>query len=332
MGAPVLKKTFGAISASMPFAVIGGLLYAGIFIKPVAVGNSMPPPAISKRDAFYGLATPGEKILWAVGLNGKIVRSENDGATWIVQAVSTKANLQSIVAIDPMHAFVFGNEGSALVTDNGGVNWSTVQNIPKHRGQEKFIRSRQFADGRIFVVGEFGLITTTDDGGHNWTSLGRQEDVAWNDIAVSEGVAVVVGEFGNIRRSVDGGRHWRNISSPTRNSLSAVAFGVDGRVVATGLDGVILVSNDAGQNWQLMSSGTHEHLFDVARLNDGWIVVGDKGVLLRSDEPAQKWQAHRMSEQNYDWYTQIAANTGHIYIAGASITAIDENNRGRQLK
>jgi len=65
-----VRTVWRVLAAAMPFVVVGGLLYAGIFIKPAAVGSSLAPPVLAPRDAFYGLAVPADGVIWAVGRGG----------------------------------------------------------------------------------------------------------------------------------------------------------------------------------------------------------------------------------------------------------------------
>ena len=200
-----LQRGLRAATAVLPFVVIGALLYAGVFIKPKPNGDSVPVPVLGGRDAFYGVVTPADSVIWAVGRGGKIVRSDDAGKSWQAQRSGTSANLQSIAAWDATRAIVVGNNATVLVTDDGGRTWHTLTNLPKATDGHKFIRVRRGSDDRDYVVGEFGTILVTPDFGRTWNSLGLQEDVAWNDVFVRGETVVAVGEFGKIRRSADGG-------------------------------------------------------------------------------------------------------------------------------
>lgn len=328
-----VNKVWRVLSAMMPFAVIGGLLYAGIFIKPASVGSSVAPPVLAPRDAFYGVAVPADGVIWAVGRGGKIVRSDDDGRKWMQQPAATDANLQSITAWDAERAVVVGNDGTVLQSADGGRSWQAAVGLPGDVTGRKLIRIRRDTDGSAYAVGEFGLVLSTPGFGVAWESLGKQEDVAWNDIATREHALILVGEFGRIRRSADGGRTWQDVASPVKSSLLGVAFSADGRLaVAVGLDGVVLLSTDDGQSWRAVPSGTREHLFAVTATSAGWAAVGDKGLLLRAPADAQTWEVRRLSENSYAWHADIEAHADRLYLAGATLSAVGQDNKLEQFK
>jgi photosystem II stability/assembly factor-like uncharacterized protein len=328
-----VNKVWRLLSAMMPFAVIGGLLYAGIFIKPASVGSSVAPPVLAPRDAFYGVAVPADGVIWAVGRGGKIVRSDDGGRKWLRQPAATDANLQSIAAWDAARAVVVGNDGTVLLSADGGRSWQAVAGLPGEAAGRKLIRVRRSADGRVYAVGEFGLVLSAPGFGGAWESLGKPEDVGWNDLAARENTLILTGEFGRIRRSGDGGRNWQDVASPVKSSLLGVAFSADGRLaVAVGLDGVVLLSTDDGQSWRAVSSGTREHLFSVTAHNAGWAAVGDKGLLLRAPADAQTWEVRRLSENSYAWHADIEAHADRLYLAGATLSAVGQDNKLEQFK
>lgn len=328
-----VNKVWRVLSAVMPFAVIGGLLYAGIFIKPASVGASVAPPVLAPRDAFYGVTVPADGVIWAAGRGGKIVRSDDGGRKWLQQAAGTDANLQSITAWDAERAVVVGNDGTVLQSADSGRSWQAAVGLPAEAAGRKLIRVRRSADGRAYAVGEFGLVLSATGFGAAWDSIGKREDVGWNDLATRENTLILAGEFGRIRRSGDGGRNWQDVASPVKSSLLGVAFSADGRLaVAVGLDGVVLLSADDGQSWRAVSSGTREHLFAVTAHNAGWAAVGDKGLLLRAPADAQTWEVRRLAENNYAWHADIEAHAGRLYLAGATLSAVGQDKKLEQFK
>lgn len=320
-----MKYALRLISSLLPFVIIGGLLYAGIFIKPKSVGVSLAPAVLSPRDIFYGIAVPTQSVVWAVGQKGKIVRSEDAGKTWVSQKVPLRTNFQSIATWSAQRAIVVGNVGSVLVTNDGGLHWRTVANIPLNAEGQKLIRARVAADGSAWIVGEFGLILSSTDFGATWTSVGKKEDIAWNDLAVGPSAMVAVGEFGRIRRSSDGGKSWSDISSPVKSSLTSVAMRADGMVVAVGLEGVILVSSNAGSSWQHLPSGTAEHLFSVASGPNGWYAVGDQGVYVAAGDDSKIWKSKPLAARYYGWHTDVQSFSGALYVAGERLSVLGTN-------
>ncbi|HRH75482.1 MAG TPA: hypothetical protein PLM62_20540 [Zoogloea sp.] len=110
-------------TSSLPLLIIGGLLYAAFFVKAEPEIGTLKARPLERRDAFYGVVAPGGSILWAAGSYGKIVRSDDGGKSWEVQASPVVAHLQSIAAWDARRAVAVGNRGLAVVTDDGGKTW-----------------------------------------------------------------------------------------------------------------------------------------------------------------------------------------------------------------
>jgi photosystem II stability/assembly factor-like uncharacterized protein len=327
-----LKKWAASIA---PLAIIAGLLYAGLFIKPVAPATDLSTALISYRDAFYGIAVPEPRVLWAVGRDGKLLRSEDAGVQWAQQAIPSLVNLQSIAAWDAQHAVVVGNATTVLVTSDGGRQWRAASGLPSAGESQKLIRARIASPTQALVVGEFGAVFVTDDGGATWRAIGKSEDVAWHDIAaLPERVLVAVGEFGRIQRSTDGGATWSAVPSPVKSTLTALRFRDADHGVAVGLEGAVLTTADGGRSWQPAASPTKEHLFDVAAGlpgGDAWLAVGDKGLLLRGSSEG-RWSAARMEAGSYAWHTQIVPTEAGLYLAGAQLARLGPNGQMNRFR
>lgn len=320
------------LSTIMPFAIIGGLLYAGIFIKPKATGASVEPPVLQPRDAFYDIAAPDGKVIWAVGRDGKVVRSEDAGAHWVSQQTPSRQSLQSLLAWDARRAFAVGNQMTVFITEDGGKKWSALAGLAQAGEVQKLIRARSGAGGNAWVVGEMGSILASADYGRTWIRLGKQEDLAWNDIAAHGDWLTVVGEFGHIRLSGDGGANWKEVASPVKSSLCAVKYRDEKNGVAVGLEGVILATKDGGLTWSKVASGTAEHLYDVAWTGQRWVAVGDKGLILTAEESADAWAVRGISERNYAWHTAVVSRGESLYVAGATLAMIDSKNKVQTFK
>ena len=68
-----IAKFFDFLASLLPIVIIGGLLYAGFFVKGSAVVKKVEPKAIERRDNFYSITAPTDKVAWAVGTGGKII-------------------------------------------------------------------------------------------------------------------------------------------------------------------------------------------------------------------------------------------------------------------
>lgn len=321
---PVARGLSAAGTSSLPVLIIGGLLYAAFFVKAEPEIGTLKARPLERRDAFYGVVAPGGSILWAAGSYGKIVRSDDGGKTWDVQASPVVAHLQSIAAWDARRAVAVGNRGLAVVTDDAGKSWKEVR-LPRSEVANKLLQVRAYPDGVAWAVGEVGAVLKTADFGATWTRVLDEKDQAWNDVFFVGDNGWLVGEFGQIQRSTDGGQSWSPVPSPVKNSLMSVHFRDGQHGVAVGLAGTVLVSADGGASWQEAPPLTREHLNCVIWDGTHWVAVGDKGIRVVAGEGARDWKAGRISDKDLSWRTQIVRTADDFVLAGANLAVLHKD-------
>jgi photosystem II stability/assembly factor-like uncharacterized protein len=316
-------RLIAKLSASaLPFVIIGGLWYAAIYIKPQARGRSVEPPAVARGDFIYGIAAaPTGSGVLAAGSEGKVWRGTADGASWRVLPTPTRANLQDIAAWDSMHAVAVGNDGVVIITDDGGDAWRQVD-APRSPVANKLMRVRTDGDSEAWAVGEMGAVLHSTDFGASWVRSAPEQDAAWNDVHVYDGKVWLAGEFGRIAYSVDGGASWHRAASPVEASLMAISFRDPMNGIAVGVEGIVLLTGDGGAHWTEAQKPTAEHLFDVAWDGANWIVVGDKGQLLKGDALARHWEVLRASANERGWHTKVLTTPTHYLMAGENYRVI----------
>lgn len=315
------QRVLALLMAVLPWAIIGGLLWAGLFIKPQPVGAKVTPPLLERRDHFYGLTlTPGGEV-WASGSNGKILALTKDGLVRRLDT-PTERTLQDIAAWDASHAVAVGNDGVVLFSLDGGKHWSVAADVPRSEVANKLNRVRIAEGGLAIAVGEMGALLISHDYGQSWQRLREEEDVAWNDVAILDGSQlVVVGEFGRVLRSVDMGGHWDEIEAPMPSSLMSVQFRDAQSGVAVGLEGALLVTHDAGRHWESVDLGISEHLFDVlwSPTQAHWFATGALGRWVSGSRDADTWTVGTLDNRNLSWHTRALAVGNDLWLAGADV-------------
>jgi photosystem II stability/assembly factor-like uncharacterized protein len=317
-----VQKLLSIITQLLPIIIIGGLLYAGFFVKAEAVITKVEPKPVERRDNFFSVISPSDQIAWAAGTGGKIVRSDDGGKTWVRQATPTFDNLQGIAAWDAQTAVAAGNHGLILHTTDGGATWK-VANTPKSDNPNKLFRVRVFGD-TAWAVGEFTGLFRSDDKGANWTRLLPEDDQAFNAIYFVGQTGWIVGERGAMLRTEDGGANWTPVETGNEVSLMSVTFRDAEHGVAAGLTGTLLVTSDGGVTWNVIPNLTREHLLDVIWDENQWVVVGDKGVKVTSDAAATDWKVGRLFEGDVAWRTQIVKAGSRYFVAGANLGVIED--------
>ena len=334
--------------SATPWLIIAGLLWAGLFIKPQPVGTTVQPPSIERTDSFYGIASPAKDVLWIAGNKGKVVRSDDDGKTWVLQKTPTPQHLQDIASWDTKRAVAVGNKGVIIVTADGGASWSEVT-APLSKISNKLLRVKALPEGRAWAVGEMGALLESTDYGQTWQRRRDEEDAAWNDVQFLDAQnGWLMGEAGRIMHTTDGGKTWQAVPSNVKLSLMAVAFRDASNGVAVGLEGSLLATHDGGKSWTLLPRAKRpasalaakelvkpeampskqrvleeagEHLFDIAwdEAQQSWFAIGNQGVWVRGNKDTDTWDAGRIDPRDMAWHTRVVVINGHTYLAGASV-------------
>ena len=318
------KRLSTAVEILFSLAFVGFLLWVGLTVKPKEPDVAIELPLIEKRDRFYGVAKApdNEKILWAVGKEGKVLKSEDGGKSWQPQSMGSRLNLQDIAAWDSQKAVMVGNEGAAFYTEDGGKTW-VKGTTPKSEIDNKLFRVKISPSGQAVAVGVMGAVFASDDFGKTWQRIAPEEDIAWNDIAFIGNTIWVAGEFGHLKYTQDGGITWMPVKSETDRSLMAITFRDEMNAMAVGLEGTMIQTTDGGVSWTALPQVTAEHLFEVQWWHDRWFVVGDRGLMVSGNTDHLK--AAQLSEMEFGWHTEIEPTQEALLIAGSSLGSFEGN-------
>ncbi len=93
---------------------------------------------------------------WAVGDNGAIVASTDDGLTWTEQTSGTTENLYGVHFADALHGAAVGRRGTILVTSDGGALWTA-----RPLGLDRFVGAVVVDSTTITIAGQGGLVATS---------------------------------------------------------------------------------------------------------------------------------------------------------------------------
>ncbi|RPH71622.1 glycosyl hydrolase, partial [bacterium] len=167
--------------------LVGGLFYAGFFVTPVVHVKKIEKYPFERRDCLYSVIALDDKgqSLCTVGSYGKILRSEDGGATWTIQKTPTQAHLQKVVAWDKNTLLAIGDNATVLTTNDAGKSWKTVKIPTYERGDVLLTAFLEPGSGRAWIAGNMGMVLVSDDKGATWRMVHPQEDISWNSIAIT---------------------------------------------------------------------------------------------------------------------------------------------------
>jgi photosystem II stability/assembly factor-like uncharacterized protein len=244
--------------------------------------ESTPPIALQLQNSgttasLRGLSVVSDRVVWASGSGGTVLRTVDGGATWSVHQVAGADSLdfRDVHGFSADEAVAMATAGRLYRTSDGGRSWRVVYAASD---TSVFLDAVSFWDAKHGIVmgdpidGTF-LILLTDDGGESWQELpkSRSPRSLENEAAfAASGTCLTVwgsdhawfgtGGAGVARvfRSTDRGRSWTAASTPLiAGNASAGIFSV---AFENAMNGTV-----AGGNYRMPASANE----NLAYTNDG---------------------------------------------------------------
>jgi photosystem II stability/assembly factor-like uncharacterized protein len=208
---------------------------------------------------------------WLVGASGLMVNVQATGSTSGYSLSSTET-LNAIGCRFDNEAFVVGNHGTLLYTNDGGSSWNTKA-VPT-TANLRTLGTQDF--GPVFIAGD-GVFMASTDSGASWKSLG-DGSANFRSLAAAQDAETVlaVSEGGGLWR-VENQQLVANGSMAGARAIAVTPDGVSAVVVG---DNLIARSSDGGHTWSPLALAEGAQ-FDSVRIDgDGEaIAVGAAGAL-----------------------------------------------------
>ena len=280
-----------------------------------AAAVSWQPQTSTVTARLRGVSAASDRVVWASGAGGTVVRTEDGGTTWRKLTIpdAEKLDFRDVDAIDARTAYALsigaGAASRIYKTTDAGEHWTLqfTNDDPK-----AFYDAMTFWDAdhglavSDSVEGKFVILTTRDGGAH-WARVPADTlPPALPNEGAFAGSGTNIAVFGRDRawigtgastksrvlRTSDGGRTWSISDTPLVTSASAGIFSVAFRDTAHGIvvggdyrketdaTDVAAVTSDGGATWTI-STGLSGFRSVVAHLpgdSASWIAVGPKGA------------------------------------------------------
>lgn len=242
--------------------------------------------------AFRGLDFLDDRVGWAVGTGGYLLRTEDAGRSWEPENSHPFGGreLQTVRFRSLDTGIVAGDLGRVFVTHDGGETW----NLSQLRSNATFYDAVWVDDTTVVVTGEYEQARSSD-AGLTWRILylnGRFFGLGFSPSGLE---GMTVGLDGGMRYTSDGGVSWRNLTtSVPAMDIKDLAVSPTGDMVAVGVKNGVMLSRDAGASWirsfaALSTPG--EDITGVAYPSAGHVVaISPSGDVIHSSDGGEKWK------------------------------------------
>ena len=276
---------------------------------------------------FNGVASAGNSF-WAVGELGRIIKSEDEGITWIQQNSQVgNISLRKIFAVDDQVLYIVGASGIILKTTDGGDHWSpvTIQAADN-------LESISYGTGtHVWAVGSSGRIFRSIDGGIQWISQISGGVEFLQDVRfVSNQRGWICGNNGTILATTNGGTNWTNQTSGTNQDLHTIFFTDINNGWVGGKGRTLLRTNNGGLNWSsippssLNPNDTIHHIF-FFNTTLGWLVT-QNGNIAHTTNGGTSWTIQHSQNSSLQ---SIFFSTSQIgWSVGSNGTVLRTTNGG----
>lgn len=291
------------------------------------------PQASGVSVRLRGVSAVSERVAWASGAGGTVLRTVDAGATWVTLPVAgaEKMDFRDIDAMSDRVAYVLsigsGDASRIYKTVDGGAQW-TLQFA--NTDPAVFLDAMAFWDasrGIAFSDSVDGklVILETADGGQRWSRIPQERlpaalpgegafAASGTNVAMHGRDHVWIGTGASrVLRSTDGGRTWAVAVAPLATSESAGIFSIafrdathgvivggDYRKEAEAVDNVAITS-DGGVTWTRIKekgpSGFRSVVAPVPGQPRAWVAVGPTGADWSPDD-GRTWTP--MPSDGYD--------------------------------
>ena len=214
--------------------------------------------------------------LMAVGDNATVMITRDAGKSWTPVKVPTHERgdvlLNAFLEPGSGRAWIAGNMGMLLVSDDKGTTWRMV-----HPQEDISWNGVAVTKGRnVWLVGEAGRVELSTDNGNNWKRIAVPTDASLNAIAFSDdNHGVIVGLSGTILVTANGGESWQSAPSGVPTHLYGLLW--DGRsYAAVGDAGVLLTADSQGSTWSAgkLDPNNFGWYTAICKAGDAYLVSG----------------------------------------------------------
>ena len=233
-----------------------------------------------------GLWFVDDKIGWAVGHDGVILKTLDGGENWTLQLEGKQLNSLRIAQFQTLVDAGGDSAVPDLPLDELELYLDDALIAEEEGPTQPFLDVWFSTPQEGWVLGAYGLLLKTTDGGEHWSiyshRLPNPDRFHLNAILATRDGLFIAGEAGMLFRSLDQGEQWEALDSPYDGSFFALAE-YQNHLLALGLRGHLFVSSDNGDSWDQISLATDASLTSGASVDNKLMLAGLGGLVLSGE-------------------------------------------------
>ncbi len=234
---------------------------------------------------FTSVARAGNRMV-AVGERGRIILSDDNGATWRQIQTPTSVTLAHVTFATPTDGWAVGGMGIVLHTTDAGLTWT--------KQFDGVQAANNALDAANADVKQFGTNNSTTAGLQAAQAMiAGGPTVPFLDVfATSANDLIIAGAFGMAFSSADAGASWKSLadSLPNPNGLHIYQIMQDGdNLAVVGEQGLILYGPPAKPLATITTSFQGTLFGETLAADHSWIVFGLQGTVMRSTDHGAHW-------------------------------------------
>ena len=258
----------------------------GVFLWADSLRDIQPAAVdVPTEDWIEGIASSGTKLV-AVGDNGAVYQSDT-GTNWTRRSTSFN-NWMTSITFGNTKGFVAVGEDGFVATSSSGSSWKVEKS-----GVTNSLYRVRFLDNAYYATGSRGMLLRSDDA-QKWAVIptgvtNTLFDISWNGstfVLVGDGEVLIGSSSSQWVNAFAAGRtsyppRWTYYNAQWQGE----EYLLGGRVgmVVHGFSTNALLS-DLNLTWDTDSDSARNWLWEVVRLPNRYVLVGDLGTIMTSED------------------------------------------------
>jgi photosystem II stability/assembly factor-like uncharacterized protein len=255
---------------------------------------------------------------YAVGNNGTVVRTTNNGTNWVKMNFPVTYTLYCVYFVNTSTGFVGCDNNNIYRTTNYGATWNTYG--PSFSSP---IVSITYPSNTSvgWAADRSGHIYKTYNYGLNWDMLYTTPGTNPKGFGINSDHVWFVDSYGYVSYTLNSGNNFSSVQV-SNDTLSSVFFTSSTNGFACGDSGRVYQTNTSGASWTLMPTPVTTKLKTINCVSPYYMslvrVFGNNGRILESVDNGATWISQTYGNYNYNaaYVTPSSINLGTAWAVG----------------